>query len=149
MYSALLTAHSILRWLVIVAGLVAAVHAWRAAAWRSPARPSAAGLLFTIFFDLQLLLGLVLYFVLSPITTTALHRFGSSMSSDVVRFWLVEHPFGMIVALVLAHIGRAKSRGGTEDQRRRRQAAIYFTIAVIIILLTMPWPFMPYGRPLL
>ncbi len=148
MYSALLTAHSILRWLVIVAGLVAAVHAWRAAAWRSPARASAAGLFFTIFFDLQVVLGLILYFVLSPITTAALHRVSAAMSNDVTRFWLVEHPFGMIVALVLAHIARGKSRHAAEDQRRRRRAAIYFTLAIAIVLITAPWPFMPYGRPL-
>ena len=149
MYSALLTAHSILRWFVIVAGLVAAAHAWRAAGWRTPARPSAAGLIFTVSFDVQLLLGLTLYFVFSPTTTAAMRAIGPAMSNDVVRFWLVEHPFGMIVALVLAHIGRAKSRGGTEDRRRRRQAANYFTLAILIVIISAPWPFMPYGRPLI
>jgi hypothetical protein len=148
MYSALLTAHSILRWLVIAAGVVAAVHAWRASAWRTPARASAAGLFFAVLFDVQVLLGLILYFVSSPVTTAAIHSVGPAMSNDVVRFWLVEHPFGMIVALVLTHVGRAKSRDAAEDQRRRRQAAVYFTLAILLVLITMPWPFMPYGRPL-
>ena len=149
MYPVLLTTHSIVRWLVIAAGVVAAVHAWRASFWRTPARASAAGLFFTVFFDVQLLLGLVLYFLFSPITTVAIHHVGAATSNDVTRFWLVEHPFGMTVALVLAHVGRAKSRRATEHQRERRHAAIYFTLAVLIVLVTTPWPFMAYGRPLI
>jgi hypothetical protein len=149
MYSILVTTHSILRWLVIGAGLLAAVHAWRASSWRSPATAPAAGVFFTVFFDVQLLVGLSLYFFLSPITTAALHRFRAAMSNDIARFWLVEHPFGMLVALVLAHVGRAKSRRAVEDQRQRRLAAIYFTLAIVIVLLAAPWPFMRYGRPLL
>jgi hypothetical protein len=148
MYSTLLAAHSALRWLVIVAGIVAAVHAWRAAAWRTPARASAAGLFFTIIFDLQVTLGLILYLLLSPITTAAIHNVGSAMSNDISRFWLIEHPFGMVVALVLAHNGRGKSRRATEDRGGRRRAAIYLTLAILIVLITIPWPFMPYGRPL-
>jgi len=149
MYPVLLTTHSMMRWLVILAGIVAAVHAWRASSWRTPARASVAGLFFTVFFDVQLLLGLVLYFVFSPVTTVAIRHGAAAMSNDVTRFWLVEHPFGMIVALVLAHIGRAKSRRATENQRERRHAATYFTLAVLIMLVTTPWPFMAYGRPLL
>ncbi len=148
-YPVLLTAHSILRWLVIVAGIVAAVHAWRAAGWRSPARASAAGLFYTVFFDLQMLVGVILYFVLSPVTTAAFRAAGPAMGNNVARFWLVEHPFGMIVALMLAHIGRSTSRGATEDQGGRRRAAIYFTLSILLVLITTPWPFMPYGRPLI
>lgn len=145
MYSALLLAHSVLRWVVILAGVLAAGAAWREVSGWQTAR---AGRLFIIFLDIQALAGLILYFMLSPITTAALHHLGPAMSSDVVRFWAIEHPFGMIAALALAHIARAKTRNG-RDVRQRRRAAIYFSVAIAIIILVTPWPFLPYGRPLL
>lgn len=162
MYSACLTAHSLLRWAVILSGLVAALRAWQAASPRNgarrtvagetprpPARPSAWGAVFTVLFDVQVLLGLILYLFLSPVTTVAMHHMGAVMSSDVLRFWTIEHPAGMLAALTLAHIGRAKARRASDDRRQRRRAAIYFTLAVLIVILTTPWPFLPYGRPLL
>ena len=70
------------------------------------------------------------------------------MSDDIVRFWAIEHPFGMIVALAVAHAARGKSRQGG-DGRRRRRVALLHSIAIAIILVSTPWPFLPYGRPLL
>ncbi len=148
MYAVLLTFHSILRWLVIITGIVAAVRAWRASSSTITATASSEGLVFTVLFDIQFLFGLLLYFVASPITTAALHHFADAMSNDVVRFWVVEHPFGMIVALALAHIGRATSRRAQSPPRQRR-AATYFTLAVLVVVITTPWPFMPYGRSLI
>jgi hypothetical protein len=161
MYSACLTAHSILRWAVILSGLVAAVRAWQGASPRNatgrtaagetprpPAPPSPWGAIFTVLFDVQVLLGLILYLFFSPVTTAAMHRMGAVMSNDVLRFWTIEHPVGMLAALALAHIGRAKARRAP-DARQHRRAAIYFTLALLIVILTTPWPFLPYGRPLL
>jgi heme A synthase len=145
MYNALLLVHSVLRWAVIASGLVAAATAWReVSGWRSVR----SALVFTILIDIQVLAGLLLYFVLSPTTRAALHNFGAAMSSDVLRFWAVEHPFGMIVGLALAHVARAKLRRAS-DVRQRRRAAVYVGVAVAVIILTTPWPFLPYGRPLL
>ncbi len=149
MYSLVLRTHSVLRWLIIIAGLFAVVRAWRATASPGPAKAPASGMVFMAFFDVQVLVGLILHLTLSPITTVALHRFGAVMSNDVARFWVVEHPFGMLVALSLAHLGRVSSRRGVEDSRRRRRAAICFTLALVIVLISVPWPFMAYGRSLL
>ncbi len=145
MYTTLLLAHSMIRWAVILAGLVAAVTAWREVQGWQTLR---AGRVFAVLLDIQVLAGLTLYFLLSPITKQALRNVGAAMSNDVVRFWAIEHPFGMIAALVLAHIAVARSRRGL-DFRRRRRVAIYFSLAAALVILTTPWPFLPYGRPLL
>ena len=140
-------AHSLVRWAVILSGLVSAVRAWQAASPRNATGRTAV--IFTVLLDVQVLLGLILYLLLSPVTTAAMHRMGAVMSSDVLRFWTIEHPAGMLAALALAHIGRAKARRASDGRRQRQRAAIYSTLAVLIVILTTPWPFLPYGRPLL
>ena len=35
------------------------------------------------------------------------------------------------------------------DVRRHKLAAIFFTLALLAILASIPWPALPYGRPLL
>ena len=70
MYGIVLLLHSLLRWLVLIAGLLAAargISGWRSRRpWTLP--DERAGLWFTMTLDLQFLLGLLLYGVLSPIT---------------------------------------------------------------------------------
>jgi hypothetical protein len=137
MYPATLLIHSWLRWAVLVAG-VAAVSSSGAA---SAARGSKAGMWFTILLDVQFLVGLSLYLFISPNTTAAMHHFGESMHVAATRFFLVEHPFGMIAAVVIAHLGRVRA------ERRRRPARGFYLVALLILLVSLPWPGLPYGRP--
>ena len=69
--------------------------------------------------------------------------------SDVAFNIVAYVPLGMFVAIALAHIGQSKIRKATDEGRRHRLAAVFFTLALIIILLSIPWPGMPAGRPLL
>jgi hypothetical protein len=148
MYTAVLILHSWLRWLVLLFGVWAV---WRAFAVPAVERWSAAderaAKLFTIALDAQLLLGILVYVWLSPTIAAARHAFGAAMQQPQLRFWLVEHPVGMIAALVLAHIGRARIRRQLEP-RKRRVARIFFTISLLLVLASIPWPGLPYGRAL-
>ena len=94
-----------------------------------------------------MLIGLLLYFVLSPFTKAALGDFGSEMGNSQLRFFAVEHVFGMVIGLALAHIGTAKIKKAPEH-RRGRLAMIFYGLALIAILASIPWPGMPAGRPL-
>jgi hypothetical protein len=138
MYGLVLLIHSWLRWAVIGAGVYAVV--------RGGARDGAAGRWFTIVLDVQILLGLLLYFVLSPFTRDALTDFGAAMGSPQLRFWAVEHVVGMVIGTALAHIGRARVRKAAPE-RRARVAAIFYGLALLAILIAIPWPGMPAGRP--
>ncbi len=46
------------------------------------------------------------------------------MRAPDIRFFFVEHPVGMIVAIVLAHIGRVKSRRVGDALQRHKAAAM-------------------------
>jgi hypothetical protein len=90
----------------------------------------------------QLLVGLALYLFISPNTTAAMHDFGGAMHMATTRFFLVEHPFGMIIAIALAHLGKIRAARGA------RNARTFYAVSLIVLLASQPWPGLPYGRPL-
>lgn len=141
--------HSLFRWVVLLTGLAAAgrgIAGWNGRAWT--AGDNRAGVWFISALDIQFLLGLLLYVVLSPTVNVAFKNIGAAMKDPGLRFFLVEHATGMIIAIALAHIGRIRTKKATTDVARHRAAAVFYTIALLIILASIPWPGMPAGRPL-
>ncbi|GAB4569600.1 MAG: hypothetical protein Kow0077_02370 [Anaerolineae bacterium] len=148
MYEVVLVLHSITRWLVVLAGLGAfalALRGWLAGRdWSALA--DRLGLIFTIVLDVQLLIGIILY-VVSPLVQSAFADFGAAMGASGLRFFALEHVLLMVVAVVIAHVGRARVRRADTPHAKYRQAALLFGLAIVVILLAVPWPFLPYGRP--
>jgi hypothetical protein len=150
MYTVLIILHSWLRWAVVLVGLVAV---FSAISGRSSGRAwgpqdDTAGRFYTVFFDVQVIIGLLLYLFASPIITMARQHMAESMANDVTRFWLIEHPFGMIVALALAHVGRVRVRRAVTDRSRFGRAAVFYGLSLLIALLATPWPGLAHGRSL-
>lgn len=149
MYDAALLLHSWLRWIVLLLGFMAVA---RAVAGRSTGNWTSTddriGALFTRALDLQMLVGLILYFALSPITHEGMRAMGAAMGNSSLRFWTIEHPFGMVVAIALAHIGLKRVQKTIDGVRKHRTALVFYTLSLIVILLTIPWPGRPIGRPL-
>ncbi|WP_322507287.1 hypothetical protein, partial [Anaerolinea sp.] len=137
MYAFLLPLHNILRWLLLIAALFAVgrgLWGWLARKpWQS--LDDRAGLIFTTVMDLQVLVGLLLYVAFSPLTQTAFQNFGGAMGNATMRFFAIEHILIMVIALVLAHIGRAQARKASEALSKHRRAAIWFGIALLLVLL--------------
>lgn len=139
MYSLLLILHSWLRWAVLAAGIAAIA--------RGGSGNQSAGKWYTTFLDTQMLIGLLLYFGFSPITGAALEDFGAAMRVPQLRYFAVEHVFGMLIAIALAHVGRARVRKAAPE-RKARTAAIFYGLSLVALLASIPWPGMPAGRPL-
>jgi len=150
-YGLVLGIHSTLRWVVLGAGLLAAAAAWASRfgskSWTDTT--TAAGRAFAVAMDLQLVVGLLLYVVLSPTVAAGLGDMSGAMGDAQHRFWMVEHPAAMILALVLAHIGAAKSRRAVRAEGGAGPSAWYFTLAFLLVVAVLPWPFLDHGRPLL
>jgi len=93
-----------------------------------------------IFMHLQLVLGLVLYFISPKVIFNA-----ASMKDSLLRFFLVEHISLMIIAVVLVTIGYVKSDRASSEFKKHKLVVIYFSIALLLILAAIPWPFRGLG----
>jgi hypothetical protein len=148
MYSAVLAAHSWIRWVALVAAVGVTLAALRDQVAGERSVADRWGLVAMMALDLQMLLGLLLYFALSPFTTEALKNMSATMSNPSLRFWAVEHSSSMFAAVALAHVGRALARKARTPTSKRTRLLVCFGIATLLILLAMPWPGLANGRPL-
>lgn len=141
MYTGLTHAHSLLRWLALIAILVALVNAFTGISNKRAfgANDNRWSLLTLIFFHLQLVIGLVLYF------TQGWHTQVGEMSDKVVRFYSLEHLVAMLVAIALVTIGRISSKKVSEDRKKHKRHLVYFFISLVIVLINIPWPFREVG----
>lgn len=146
LYSPLLHTHSMLRWVALILLVIATVKFLLG--WLGNKSFSAGDVklrLFTLIsIHLQLVLGLVLYFI-SPTVQFNDH----TMSSPTLRFWSVEHISMMLVSVVLITIGHSRSKKIADGAKQNKTLAIFFGIALVLILAAIPWPFRAeIGRPL-
>jgi len=150
-YSALLVAHSYLRWGVLGMSVVCVARAAHGWARRRPferADERVVRVLLSIV-DTQLLLGLLLYAGLSPITGAALHDVRGAMSNSVLRFFSLEHQVAMVAAIAVLHVGLLRAKRLGADPKRHRSVLVSTAAALVLFVVGVPWPGLPYARPLL
>ena len=146
LYPHLLAFHGLLRWVALAAALIAIFVALSGWSGTKPASRNLrlASVIFVITMDIELLIGLVLFFGASPITRAALANLGAAMKEHESRFFTIEHTVLMLLAVICAHVGGALSRKGRTDLTKYRGAAIAYIISLLLMLGGMPW-----WRPLL
>src|SRR5919201_4725531 len=148
MYSTLLLIHSWVRWLAIVAAMGATLAVVRGKVEGDRSIADRWGLLLVTSLDVQLLLGLILYLVVSPNIAEIRAHFGEAMRSSQLRFWAVEHLTAMLAAVIFAHLGNVLARKAKTVVAKRTRLLFCYGIATLLILIGVPWPGMVYGRPL-
>lgn len=146
LYPNLLTAHNLIRWLILAAGIFAVFAA--ASGWNGNKPVSLvlrrSGTVFVAAMDLQFLVGIILYFWASPIPHTAFQNMAVAMKDHELRFFTVEHSIYMLIALVGVHVGAALSRKAKTDRAKYRGATIAYSVSLLVMLAGIPW-----WRPLL
>ena len=148
MYTTVLTIHSWVRWVAIIAGVGATFAALRNGARTDDSVADRWGFVLIMALDLQLLLGLLLYLALSPFTAQAMQDFGAAMRTPQLRFWAVEHITIMMLAVMLAHVGRVLARKAPTPSAKRTWLLICFGLSTLLMMAGTPWPGMMNGRPL-
>jgi len=151
METGLLHLHNLLRWIILVLLVVSILKSYNG--WKSNKTFMAGDKkiwLFTmISAHITLLLGLYQW---------TLGRFGlftyvkpegvSMMKDSTLRFYQMEHPLMMIIAIVLITLAYGNAKKAVPDDQKFKKAFQLFSVALILILLAVPWPFREIGRPL-
>ena len=135
--------HSGLRWIVLILALLAIVKAFMGMQKKSAFTNSdnKIGLMLISFMDIQLIIGLVLY-VFGPLGFKNIQNMGREvMKNPYTQFFAMEHLVGMLIAIVVFHIGRSKSKKAIDDASKHKKAFIFYLIGLLIILASIPWPF--------
>lgn len=140
MYTALFHSHNLIRWILLILLIFVLLRAW--SGWLGKGSyqkiDKITGGMLVGFTHLQLIIGLLLYFVYSPITQAAFQDMGAAMKDSHLRFYAVEHIFTMIIAVVLIQLGRTFSKKAKTDIEKHKKVAIYTTVALLLIVSRMP-----------
>lgn len=142
MSTGLLHLHSSMRYLVllfiVLAILDAAVGMSQGKTYSKSSKLFA--LLGLIFSHIQLLVGLVLYFIgARGFNSTSVEGF---MQDPALRFFAMEHLTGMIIAIALITIGYSRSKKQEVDRKKHSTILVFYGIALLIIFMMIPWPFL-------
>jgi hypothetical protein len=146
--------HSWTRWAVLciasvtaIAGLTGAV---RERAWG--ARDAALARVFVASVDVQVLLGLSLYFGVSPLARMARAVWASVGLAGLwgqheLRFFGLIHPALMLLSAFVSHTSWVLVRRTECSRERQRRIGIGAALALAIFLAAIPWPFLGHERP--
>jgi len=148
MYTGLLHLHNLMRYVVFILLIIAVFQSLQG--WMSKKTYTTGNNKVSLFLlissHLQLVIGLVLYFI-SPIVEAARSDMGTAMKDAQLRFWAVEHIFAMILAIVLITLGRIMAKKATDDIIKFRRQSIYYLLALLLIFYAIPWPWAAISRP--
>ena len=153
MQTVLVYFHNILRWVILIFLLWSIVRSF--SGWRSKTifrvTDKRVWLFTLIFSHLTLLLGLFqVFFGRFGIFTTALPKGTNIMKDRFYRFFWIEHPVTMLIAIILVTLGYGMAKKSVPDQLKYKKAFWFFLIALLLILAGIPWPFLNViGRPLI
>ncbi len=129
--------HSLLRWIMLILLVITVSKAVIGNGKRFFEKDRKMALFLMILAHVQFLLGVALYFMRGK--QEMLGNIGDLTS--VSRFAALEHPVGMILAIILITLGYGKVKRGESDGAKIKAVKVFFGLALIIILASIPWPF--------
>jgi heme A synthase len=134
-------AHSGLRWVALILLVVAIFNALSSKGkGKYEKKDKMLNLFAMIVLHIQLLIGLVLYFI-SP----NVKFIEGWMKVKQLRFYGMEHLLIMVIAIAVVTIGRKKAENASNIAKKHGTIVKWFTIGLILILAGIPWPFRGFG----
>lgn len=150
MDNGLLFLHNIMRWVILVLLLLSIFRAF--SGWKNRRAFTPADrktwLFAMIAGHITLLIGLYQLLLGRYGLLTVDAPEGGVMKDKFYRFFWVEHPTFMILAIVMMTLGYGTAKKNLADDQKFRRAMWLFIVALLFVLVAIPWPFRAgIGRP--
>ena len=144
MYNGLLHLHNLLRWVILLLIVIAIVRSFVGMSGNKPFTngDKKIGLFLMIAAHITFIIG-VYQWIAGAMGLKMINAAGMSvvMKDAASRFWAIEHPIGMLIAIILITVGRRQSKAPIADGVKHKRTFWYYFIALLIIIATIPWPF--------
>lgn len=146
MYNGMLHLHSVLRWVILILLLVAIFKNMADSNKPFTSGHKRLGFYLMICADLLLLVGLYQWFSGNwGLKSIQANGFGTVMKDSTLRFFTIEHTTGMLIAIILIHLGYSFGKKSVPDAQKHKRVLLYYGLALLIILISVPWPFRAVG----
>lgn len=134
MYPGLLHTHTLLRYFILLALVAVVVISLQKWLGKKPytSMDNKVSLYLFIFTHLQLVVGLILYFV-SP--NVKFNEF--TMKDSALRYWAVEHIFLMLAAITLITVARIGTKKMSDDTLKHKRMFIFNGVALMLIVVSI------------
>ena len=137
----LINLHSYLAYVVLAMLVIAVANAVIGLAGNkmfTPGRDLRISLFALILSDIQLLIGLLVYF-LSPNGLQAIRNLGMGGLTASARLLALEHPIINILAIALITIGWSRHKKFLDGKPKFKSIAIFYGLGLLLLLSRIPW----------
>ena len=141
MYAILQTTHSLFAFGVLVILALATINALSSYILRKDFtdKDLRISLFALIFSHIQLLIGLIMYFMSPYFEMITSSGMGSVMKDSAIRLYAIEHPLMNILAIALITIGWSKHKKETESAGKFRKIMFFYGLGLLFIASKIPY----------
>lgn len=137
----LVRSHSGLRWIALALLLAAIFNALASKGkGKYEKKDKMLNLFAMIVLHIQLLIGLILYFISPKVTFIE-----GWMKMKPLRFFGLEHILLMVIAIAVITIGRRKAENAKIPAKMHANIIKWYVIGLVLIIAGIPWPFRNLG----
>ena len=141
MYSLLKNLHSYLAYMVLLVLILAILNAFigKIKGKNFESKDLRLSLYGLILSHIQLLIGLILYFVSPWFNQWSNLGVGGVMKAAQARLYLVEHPFTNIIAIIIITIGWSLHKRQSDPGKKFLRIALFYGFGLLLLLSRIPW----------
>ena len=92
-----------------------------------------------IFSHIKLVIGLILYFVSPWFDRWSVLGIGGVMKDAQARFYLVEHPFTNILAIILITMGWSLHKRQSDPSKKFLRIVLFYGLGLVLLVSRIPW----------